>query len=263
MLSRRLLTALVGVLILLGIIGLGGLTSFTVFVLAVTTLALSEYFRMAFPGRLRIHMVGMVAGMLLFLIVILPQLPERGLLLALLLAGIFATFVFMGGELEERYRDLGFLVLGTLYVAYLFPHYVLLYQAGKQWVFWVLLVVFLGDTAAYFVGMALGRRKLYPAVSPGKTWIGAVAFLVASGFSGVFASGPLGLGLSFPAALSLSVVVGVTAQVGDLFESWIKRVFAVKDSGGFLPGHGGVLDRLDSLIFPGVVTTVWVRLIHS
>jgi phosphatidate cytidylyltransferase len=109
-------------------------------------------------------------------------------------------------------------------------------------------MIALADSAAYLVGSRLGRRKLAPRLSPGKTWEGLLAALIAAGLS-LLLAGVL-LGLSPPVALLLMLLGAVTVAlsvVGDLFESWLKRRRGRKDSGALLPGHGGVLDRIDSM----------------
>ncbi len=112
----------------------------------------------------------------------------------------------------------------------------------------LLLVVWASDIGAYVVGRAVGGPRLAPAISPGKTWSGAVGGLVASGALGLAASAVLGRGLHLARPVEVAVMVGVIAQVGDLFESNLKRQFGVKDSGTMIPGHGGLLDRLDAVL---------------
>lgn len=116
---------------------------------------------------------------------------------------------------------------------------------------WLLALVWAGDSAAYATGRLVGGPKLAPAISPGKTWSGAIGGLVASGSVGVIAALMIG-GTSVVALGLASVVVGAIAQMGDLAESALKRYYAVKDSGNLIPGHGGVLDRVDALVFAAV-----------
>jgi phosphatidate cytidylyltransferase len=111
--------------------------------------------------------------------------------------------------------------------------------------------------------MALGKRKLYPRISPGKTVVGSLGSLGASVLAGLLGVMFLTFDVHWAEVLMLSLILSFLGQLGDLFESWIKRVFSVKDAGRILPGHGGLLDRLDSLIFPAVFTTYYVRLLHS
>ena len=121
------------------------------------------------------------------------------------------------------------------------------YPAGNVWIFFLLAVVFASDTGAFYFGRFFGKHRLHPAVSPGKTWEGAVGGLLCAlipvyVFQAFFHAGKVTV---FFLALALAVV----GQVGDLSESLLKRACGVKDSGGILPGHGGILDRIDGLIF--------------
>lgn len=123
-------------------------------------------------------------------------------------------------------------------------------DVGALAVLQILLTTWSGDTAAYFVGRAFGRRKLAPAISPNKTWEGAIANLVACVLVAFLISSAIG---EAPAlGLGIGLIVGVFGQVGDLTESALKRRAGVKDSGNLMPGHGGLLDRIDSLLFTGV-----------
>jgi phosphatidate cytidylyltransferase len=116
----------------------------------------------------------------------------------------------------------------------------------------LLAVVWVGDSAAYFGGRALGRHKLAPEISPNKTVEGSVAGLMGSVAAGI-AMGTWLLGLSAAFMAGISLVAGIAGQIGDLAESALKRSAGVKDSSTLLPGHGGMLDRLDSLMFAAPV----------
>ncbi len=121
------------------------------------------------------------------------------------------------------------------------------FSAGLCWLVVLMLTVWGMDTAAYAVGKAIGRRKLCPSISPGKTVEGAVAALVAP--AALVSVAGRWLGLPIHHGLILGIAIGVLGQAGDLFESMLKRRAGVKDSGTLLPGHGGILDRFDSLLF--------------
>ena len=261
----RVLTALGGIPLLIIIVGFGGHRLFSLFVFVIVVAALWEYFSIAFPHRWRERILGIILGTLVSLAVLVPGLPEPGAFLALVLTGALSVYLFFGGELGERYKYLGGIFLGALYIGYLFPHFSLIHRApdGTRWVFFVLLVVFAGDTAGYFFGMAMGRRKLYPEISPGKTIAGTLGSLGTSLVAGLLGSFFFLTTVFWVEALFLSLIVNILGQVGDLFESWVKRVFSVKDSGFLLPGHGGLLDRLDGLIFPAVFIIYYMRLFHS
>ena len=119
---------------------------------------------------------------------------------------------------------------------------------GREWVLFSLLVTFSADTAAFFVGRALGRMPLAPAISPGKTREGAVGGLAGAGAASMLFGSLFRLPIALPFQALLGLLMGAAAQAGDLAESWMKRKTEVKDSGNLIPGHGGVLDRLDSIV---------------
>ncbi len=158
-------------------------------------------------------------------------------------------------------------VWGYLYMGVLASTFILANSIGKTTGFylaWILAVVFVSDTCGYFFGKKFGERKFSPNVSPNKTWVGFFAGLVGAALASLFfvwlligigidAAGPVLLGLSKIQVAAYGVFIGVLAVFGDLFESLVKRLNGVKDSGNLLPGHGGILDRLD-----GVLWTVWV-----
>lgn len=145
-----------------------------------------------------------------------------------------------------------YLLLGPVYVGFLLSHALLLRnigEIGRNWLLFALLVTFATDTGAFLIGRSVGRHKMAPVISPNKTWEGAIG-----GFAlAVLAS--LALGLLLDLALArwqqalIGATVGVVSQLGDLSESTLKRVSQVKDAGSIIPGHGGILDRLDSLVF--------------
>ncbi len=122
-------------------------------------------------------------------------------------------------------------------------------DAGARKVFYALLVTWACDTGAYVVGSLWGRRKLWPEVSPGKTWEGSLGGLLAAVVAGAALAAPLAGGIDAVRGAILGLLAGVAAELGDLAESRLKRRAMVKDSGRLIPGHGGLLDRLDSLLF--------------
>jgi phosphatidate cytidylyltransferase len=135
-------------------------------------------------------------------------------------------------------------------------------EDGRNWAYLAMLTTFVNDTAAYFVGRARGKHKLAPAISPAKTWEGAIGGLASAILGSVVIAMVLkliSLKLGAPFILTywqitlMGFLVGVFAQLGDLVESLLKRNMGVKEAGNLLPGHGGILDRFDSLIFVGAV----------
>jgi phosphatidate cytidylyltransferase len=118
------------------------------------------------------------------------------------------------------------------------------------------LIVWATDTGALVFGKLIGGRKLWPAVSPGKTWAGTIGGSLTAAF--VFALYILFFGFPVGAALAFALALSVVAHLGDLLESWVKRRFGTKDTGGLIPGHGGVLDRMDSMFAASVVLALLV-----
>jgi phosphatidate cytidylyltransferase len=263
-LKARLLTGIVGIPLLVVLIGWGDPWLFHSFFLLVTLGALREYFAMGFPGRPAEQVIGIVFGFAVSSVVFFPQLTPGELVLAPLLVLMLSIYIFMHGQLEERLARLAWTLLGSLYLGYLLPHWSSLFRLprGRAWVFFVLVVIMAGDICAYFVGRRFGTKKLAPEISPGKTVEGAVGYVLGSVLAGCLTGISLAVGLSWFELAILSALLSVLGQLGDLFESWNKRVFAVKDSGRILPGHGGLLDRLDSLIFPAVFTTTYLKVFH-
>jgi phosphatidate cytidylyltransferase len=259
----RIGTAAVAVPLLVWLVGWSPPWIFSVALFCVTVAALREYFALAFPQSRAEQWLGIAIGLALAAFVFLDDLPEtHGL--GMLVVICFSLYLFTPGELTARLNRLMITLLGALYAGFLLPHWVLLFRQpqGRAWTFWLLSVVMAGDTTAYFVGRRFGFRKLAPKISPGKTIAGAWGYLAGAVVTGLAVATIFFDQFSWTEMFGLALMVGILGQVGDLFESWIKRVFDVKDSGTLLPGHGGILDRLDSLIFPAVFTSTYLRAFH-
>lgn len=143
----------------------------------------------------------------------------------------------------------GAITLGLMYVFGAWRCAIDLRAISPYWILFALAINWVGDIAAFYVGRSIGRHKLAPRVSPGKSWEGAAASMVAAVAMGVAVHAKLGLGLTLFEMIVLSILCNVAGQLGDLAESALKRGAGMKDSGSILPGHGGVLDRLDSSLF--------------
>lgn len=240
-------------------------------VAAVAELALWEYLTLAdATGAKTPRIATGVAVAALFAVTFrLPELlaPLAGAItLALLILCAFRS------PLQRVLPDAAFSVFGVLYIGLSLTTLPLLSQQdnGPSILIFLLFVVWAGDTLALYVGRPWGRRKLAPAISPGKSWEGSAASLAGSLIITallLFASSTLlahGIGiLAYPGPAAdwfvLAIVVNIAAQVGDLVESAIKRGAGVKDSGSLLPGHGGVLDRIDALLIAAPV--LWYALL--
>ncbi len=228
---------------------------FTAFIVTVIAIGLLEYGTMAF-GQDRPAIAATIAfGLLVTLGVLTEQLAWAGAGLFVVLLGGMLFPLIRSDDLPLAVNRLGVLILGVLYVGFLMPHVILLRHHEPEGWRWVLFTVFTAmgsDSGGYFAGRFLGKHKLAPAISPSKTVEGAVGAVLGAMLIAWLAS------LTFferrPAgeALVLAVAISVLAQFGDLCESALKRAFGAKDSGWIIPGHGGILDRLDSLLFPFV-----------
>lgn len=264
MLRWRVLSALVGIPALLYIAYLGGiylagLLGILIFV------GINEFVRLSEAGKLYPHRLVTGLGGLSFLIG--AYLNTKGLISGDWLAPLLTAVIFMNLALLvlvfPRYKlaDLAASIFGCVYIGWLMSHLFLLRHLSAQGFDYLLLTLVLTwatDTGAYFAGLALGRHKLARQVSPNKTVEGAIGGIAAS----VLAAAALGYynpWLPLSLFLGLGFVVSVLGQLGDLFESALKRLGGIKDSGQLIPGHGGVLDRFDSLLFTAPVVYYYLQ----
>lgn len=197
------------------------------------------------------RLLAIVYGTLLVPLCALQQIYalQGGLVFGMLLFGLI--FLWRFGDLQQVVQQLALLLFGFIYVPLLLGHLVLLRSLpfGREWIYLVLLIVMASDTGAYFSGISLGRHKLYPAISPNKSVEGSVGGLLGGLIAAFIARYTFFSSLEVVDCLVLGLGLGAMSQLGDLFESMVKRACGVKDSGSVIPGHGGILDRLDSLLF--------------
>jgi phosphatidate cytidylyltransferase len=186
-----------------------------------------------------------------------------GPLLIALTLGSFLLVMGLSERMDGAADRVGRLLLGALYVGGLFAFIPLIrrFDDGVGWIFLLLAASWLGDTGAYFAGRAFGRHKLAPVLSPKKTWEGAIGGLLTSMAGAVLFGWLFGLDLSWWGIALLGGLLDVFGVLGDLAESMLKRAFGVKDSGSILPGHGGILDRVDSVLFAGPVLYLVVSVV--
>jgi phosphatidate cytidylyltransferase len=211
-------------------------------VAAVAGLCYHEYCGMAGVGRAE-EIAGVVAGCF-----VLAAPPQTTLLLLIVLPLLAMALAMRLHDLAGVLPGSAAQALGLAYIYGAWKTAFWLRDISPYWLAFGLLVNWIGDTGAYYVGRSFGRRKLAPIVSPGKTWEGAGASVVASVIFGALLL-PRFVNVSWREAGAIAVVANVAGQLGDLAESAIKRGAGVKDSGTLLPGHGGMLDRVDSSLF--------------
>jgi len=187
-------------------------------------------------------------------------------LLMIVFLGLFGYFLVTaerhaGDAFALHFKELLFSIFGLLYLGFL-PLYLPLIRdssGGIHWVMIFLLINWSGDIGAYFVGKKYGRNKLYPVISPKKTWEGSGGGLLSSVVVTILYKLIFFPQLSLVSAILVPLLVGPVAQIGDLCESFLKRAFHRKDSGTLLPGHGGMLDRFDGVVFSLPVMYACVR----
>ncbi len=251
---KRWITALIALPFLIIIIYKGGIF-FTIVVAAVSLFTLWEYFRIVFISESKKISPNTIIAFLtvpcIFGAAYRNSLDLVLVMMALnlMVAGLICVYQFKNDPLVlDKMKGQ---VLGVIYIPLFLSFLVLVRNAtdGMIWIALLLCIVFAGDTSAYYVGSYLGRHKLCPAVSPGKTIEGSIGGLVANIAAGTLVKSIFLPALSWAASILFFLIIGILAQIGDLFESAIKRRSNVKDSGGLLPGHGGFLDRIDALLF--------------
>jgi phosphatidate cytidylyltransferase len=289
---KRIATALVLIPVVLVLVLKAPLYVLALVAGAVAVLAIAEFLKLVTPyGVQPLTLATYIFVALFFVFVIVastnrtPLVETTAMVYGTALAAALAPFIFLTvamrmkrANLTSRYPAAAAAVFAFAYIAIPMALLVGIRQqpAGAIWTIYTLLAVWAGDIFAYFVGKALGRHRMSPQISPKKTWEGAVASIIASVIIGTLwiqhAPGisstllQVGLidrrdgmfGLEQPPLgpiILLSAVVNIAAQLGDLVESLIKRGAGVKDSGTILPGHGGMLDRIDAMLF--AVPVVW------
>ncbi len=249
--KTRTITAIIALSIFVPIVVLGSWPLLiTVFLLAYT--ALYEILKM---NRIHIFSIPGMLSMVALFIVMMPQesyMPYISMFqvdLIIVMALLMLSFTVISKN-RFSFVDMGFCVLAVAYVGIGFMYFYETREEGIIYILYGLLIVWVTDTGAHLFGRALGRRKLWPQISPNKTLEGFLG--------GIFCSVLLALlfylmgwieGVHVLLFLLLTMILSMFGQLGDLVESALKRHFDVKDSGRLLPGHGGVLDRFDSFIF--------------
>lgn len=234
-------------------------------VFAATFVALREYFAMALPepAARAERRFGIAAGLALSALAYWGGAATVLVIPAIVIVPSL-YFLFRFKDLETVTRRAALTTLGIVYAGLLLTYLALLKRDaphGGSWVLLTLMTAWFGDTGAYFAGRFLGKTKLYPAISPGKTRAGAVGGLVGSFVGSVLANLWFFPELGWVHGAIVTVAGGALGQCGDLVESMLKRAFGVKDSGKILPGHGGILDRVDAVLFIAPFTYVYAVLL--
>jgi len=221
-------------------------------VLLATFLGLREYYNLALPHSKSVERaVGIGLGLILSLILSFEGMKEISPFLVIILLVLAVLFMAVSQDLSSTISKMGIALFGILFIGFLLAHVSLVRNMlnGRVWVLFLIITVWAGDIFALLSGSFLGRHKLYPKISPNKTFEGLAgaivgSIIVALAFSWLFIPG-----LKMGSCTLLAIGLGIFGQLGDFTESMLKRSAQVKDSGTLIPGHGGMLDRLDSFLF--------------
>ena len=264
MLKKRVITALCGIPFLIAAVWFDKPLPWFLIVVAIWgVLAAFEFYRMVADSKVPpLTYFGLIWTLLFILsphfdydILAPPLLLTSAVILPLI-------WLILRPQKEGTLIGWAWTIAGILYIGWLLSYLVALRELddGRNWVFFALFATFVSDTAAFFTGRALGKHSLAPHISPKKTWEGAIAGVLGAIIVSLLfiTPTPLSLPLSYGQAILLGLLVSIFGQLGDLAESLLKRSMGVKDSGRLVPGHGGFLDRMDSIVFAGIVVYYYV-----
>lgn len=268
----RLATGFIGAPLIAALLYLGPAWGWLVFVALAAAVGAYELFGMTHPGDRASQVIGALLTVAVIGVLWSFGANPRALLTLLVLAPIVGMMLVLWrlGDIQTAAVRVMANTFGPLYVGGGLGALILLRRDGNvggpydgaSYVLLALMLSWLSDTGAYFAGRFLGKRKLYEAVSPKKTVAGALGGLGGALAGALFSHFVTLRSLPLLDGVLLALVAGALGQAGDLGESLIKRSFGVKDSGGIVPGHGGILDRVDALLVTGTITylyVVWVR----
>jgi len=269
-LKHRVITAAVGIPLVILAIWFGD-PWFSLLIAAAALAGTYEFYRMANLDRKEpLLYLGLLWSMAL---VFRPHYQNPDVLLTVITATMLISLICLlfRPSREKAFHDWAWMIVGALYVGWMLSYWLSLSSLanGHYWVYVAMLTTFANDTGAYFIGRARGKHKLAPTVSPSKTWEGSIGGLLCSIAAAVVIAAILNrLSQQFEQIppftfrywqiILLGFLISLFAQLGDLVESLLKRNMGVKESGVLLPGHGGILDRFDSLIFVGAVVYYYV-----
>lgn len=222
--------------------------------------AMWEFYSMyKVPARLYVPAV-LIGGMLFYVLCMHPEFMLEGMFISLVL--LLLLRLFLSETPSGSMSQIGPLGVGIFYiVGFLTFQWMLRNEAfGREYIFLLYTSIWVADSSAFYVGTYMGSRKLCPSISPNKTWEGAYGSLLGGALGAVVIKLIFAMpGLSIAGAAAIGSVMGITALLGDLIESMFKRDAGVKDSGVFIPGHGGMLDKLDGMLVGGPVLYIIVR----
>jgi phosphatidate cytidylyltransferase len=250
--KKKIWTAIISVPPVIFLIAVGPPVILNLMVLLATLFGLREFYNLTLPYSSRIEkLLGVGLGLILSILISQGNVQIAFPFFALLLLLLSILYMGISENLSSTISHMGIMFFGMFYIGFLLSHVSLIRNlaSGKQWVLFLIITVWAGDASALLCGSLFGRHKLYPKISPKKTYEGLAggivgSIMVALAFALIFIPQ-----LEIGSCILLAIGLGVLGQLGDFTESMLKRGAQVKDSGSLIPGHGGMLDRLDSLLF--------------
>jgi len=252
-LKKRIIVGLIGIPLGLLAIYIDGLV-FNVLILAISSVALYELYLLALKRNYKINLLlGIIIGAfpIILLITEINNITAEHFIYLIPILTIIILMYFLFNKKEDTLLRIGTFFVGFFYVSIPFFILTLLRNLEDGFFYTILtfITIWVCDSGAYFIGRRFGKHKLMPNVSPKKTIEGAIAGFILSSIFFIISSMLLIDGISLLLSILLGTMIGLFGQIGDLVESKIKRIAAVKDSSNLIPGHGGILDRFDSPIF--------------
>jgi phosphatidate cytidylyltransferase len=247
--KQRVITGVLAAALFLPIVIIGGLP-FLVLAYLLATIGLFELIRMK---KINIFSFPSIVSFLLLWIFLYPGKHIPFISMTKMEIGLLGLFLLLMYTVISKNRftfdDVGFMAISVLYVGAGFYFFIQTRHAGLEYIFYALFLIWATDTGAYFVGRAFGKRKLWPEISPKKTVEGAIGGIVCALVVVLIYQWLSPFAESIVLLSAGTIALSAFGQMGDLVESAFKRHYGVKDSGAILPGHGGILDRFDSLLF--------------
>jgi phosphatidate cytidylyltransferase len=270
MLRQRIISAIVCLPLVIILIWLGSFP-FSIFIAIIALGATLEFYKLKdnFNKNYSLLYLGILFSLILLL---RPHYQNTAMfpeLITIMMVVSLIILLHQHSKLENVFTNWAWMIAGGFYIGWMLSYWIDLriLTDGRTWVYFAMLITFANDSGAYFVGKRWGKNKLAITISPHKTWEGAIGGLLSAIIGATVIYIVLAwiapMTLDYWQVIPLACLISLFAQLGDLVESLLKRSTGVKESGRFLPGHGGILDRFDSLIFVGVMVyyyAIWIVL---
>lgn len=251
-LGKRFSSGVIGLLLLILVVNKGGLL-LSLSLLILSLIGIGEFFKAVKNLKVQPYeYIGYLGCIIIFIADLVPSI-ERDLVISLVLIIMLLTLLF--GQ-EKSTGDIGITLLGIIYIPFMLFH--ISYLEGTKYIWLIFLMAFGTDTFAYFAGNLFGKHKLSPKISPNKTIEGSIGGIIGSLIITILYASYVSINPLWKLVI-MSILTSIISQLGDLVASKIKRMTGIKDFGKLMPGHGGVLDRFDSIILTAPVIYYFVR----